>query len=177
VPAELRANWIFQLTEHQDRGPYLAAVRKAVLAVGVAPLIAVGLPVCTLLWSWPLALKHALYCLLLALLLMEGLLLGFRKIPFTCSYLPGKANLKVMWPFYWVGFSLYAFSTAGLEVWLWRTPWRFAAFVVAAAAALVVLVALRCRRARRGFELVYEEAPEPTVRTLDLQEWPAAAGL
>ncbi|MBM3747355.1 MAG: hypothetical protein FJW34_16335 [Acidobacteria bacterium] len=177
VPAELHANWIFQLTEHRDRRPYLAAVRKAVLAVGVAPLVAVGLLGYALLWGWAPALKHALYCLLLALLLMEGLLLGFRKIPFTCSYLPGKANLKVMWPFYWVGFSLYAVSTAGLEAWLWRTPWRFAAFVVAAAAALAVLVALRRRRVRRGLELVYEEAPEPTVRTLDLQEWPAAAGL
>ena len=129
-----------------------------------------------MLWGWPLALKHALYCLLLCLLLMEGLLLRFFKIPFTCSYLPGKANLKVMWPFYWAGFSLYAFATAALEAWLWRAPGRFAVLVCVAVAALAALVARRRWLARRGFQFIYEEQADPVVRTLDLREWPAAAG-
>ncbi len=175
VPAELRANWIFQVTESDDRRPYLAAVRKAVLVVGVAPLIAVGFPTYAVLWGWSLALKHALYCLLLSLLLMEGLLLGFFKIPFTCSYLPGKANLKVMWPFYWIGFSLYAFSMAALEARLLRAPVGFTVFVIAAVAGLAALAIYRRRLVRDGIEMVYEEEPDPAVRTLDLRDWPAVA--
>src|SRR5689334_3851919 len=45
------------------------------------------------------------------------LLFTFRKIPFTCSYLTGKANITGLWFIYWLGFATYAYSMASLESW------------------------------------------------------------
>ena len=46
-----------------------------------------------ILWDAPFAALHACVNLLLSWVLVEAALLHFDKVPFTCSYLPGKANL------------------------------------------------------------------------------------
>ena len=38
IPAELRANWIFQVTEGEHRKECLSGVRKAMVVLAVAPL-------------------------------------------------------------------------------------------------------------------------------------------
>ena len=55
---------------------------------------------------------------MLSLILVELLLLNFRKIPFTCSYQPGKANITVLGVFYWFAFTTYAYTMATFERWL-----------------------------------------------------------
>ena len=44
---------------------------------------------------------HAAFLAAFGLLIIELALTGFAKVPFTCSYLPGKANLKIMFGVYW----------------------------------------------------------------------------
>jgi hypothetical protein len=53
-----------------------------------------------LLWPWRLALAHQMVLLFLGMILIELSLHRSHKIPFTCSYMPGKGNLQfVFWAF------------------------------------------------------------------------------
>ncbi len=168
IPAELRANWAFQATEPSERNRCGAGVRKAMLAFGAWPMLAGLLPVHCFLWSWRLAAAHLLYGATLAVLLAEILLLGFDKIPFTCTYLPGKANLKLLWPVYLGAFWAYAYAMAKLEYALLANPASFGLFCAAATACTLALRWFRRRQFRPGFRFRFEDLPEPAVRTLDI---------
>jgi hypothetical protein len=167
VPAELRANWVFQVSDRGEARRCLAGVRKAMIVLGVIPLFALLLPLHVLFWGWRTAVLHILFGTVIAWLLVEVLLVNFEKFPFTCSYLPGKANLKVSWPLYLFGFTTYVSVLMTLEYWMLQRPLRFAWL-----AALVILVraALAIYRWRVGHDviLVFDEQPEPLVRTLNL---------
>jgi hypothetical protein len=61
-----------------------------------------------------LAGAHALLNALLSWVLVEASLASFDKIPFTCSYLPGKANLPYSAGLYFAIFATY--STAMSQI-------------------------------------------------------------
>jgi hypothetical protein len=111
---------------------------------------------------------HLSFSLILSLILLEVLLFRFQKIPFTCSYLPGKANIKLFWVLYLFSFTTYAYSMTSLESWMLEDPIRLAPFYLLTLALLLGLAIKRIRFLRRSFDLIYEEQPEPAVRTLDL---------
>ncbi len=135
---------------------------------GVLPLFAALLPASVFLWGWAAALFHTFFDVVLSLLLIELLLLNFHKIPFTCSYLPGKANLSTRWFFYWFGFATYAYTMASLEAWALQRPLRMAWLYLAGGAVVALAIHLRNRLLNEGFNLVFEEEPEPAVLTLNL---------
>jgi hypothetical protein len=47
------------------------------------------------IWPWQAAAKHLLLLALLGTTVAELCLLGTQKLPFTCSYLPGKSNVNI----------------------------------------------------------------------------------
>jgi hypothetical protein len=99
-------------------------------------VLAALLPLHCLLWGWPVALAHLVYGATLAALLVEVLLAGFEIIPFTCTYLPGKANLKALWPFYVFSLWAYTYGMAKLEARLLGEPVGLALFCLAGVAAI-----------------------------------------
>ena len=167
VPAELRANWLFQVADRGEAKRCLAGVKKAMLVLGVVPLFALLLPLHVLFWGWRTALLHMLFGTVISWLLVDVLLVSFDKFPFTCSYVPGKANLKVSWPLYLFGFTTYVSAFLTLEYWMLQRPVRFLWLV---AVVILVQAALFIYRWRVGHDvaLVYDEQPEPLVRTLNL---------
>jgi hypothetical protein len=167
VPAELRANWVFQVSDRGEARRCLAGVKKAIILLGVVPLFTLLLPLHMLFWGWRTASLHMLFGTVISLLLVDVLLVNFEKFPFTCSYLPGKANLKVSWPIYLFGFTTYVSVFLALENWMLQRPLRFAWL---AAVVLLVHLALFIYRWRVGRDvaLVFDEQPEPLVRTLNL---------
>ncbi len=89
LPIEIRANWIFRLTENP-------ASRAAELDAAVSSVVrlAVILPAILLLpLQWralgPASLVTTIVSALCAWVLVEALLLEWRRIPFTCSYTIG----------------------------------------------------------------------------------------
>ncbi len=168
IPAELRANWVFQLSEADGRKECLSGVRKAMFVFGVLPLFAALMPMYGFLWGWPTALFHTFFDIVLSLLLIEVLLLKFHKIPFTCSYLPGKANITTLWFVYWLGFAIYAYSMASLETWILERPLRITGFYLLGCTLVGVAFFYRNRHLNEGFALIFEDQPEPVVRTLNL---------
>jgi hypothetical protein len=96
VPLDLRSNWIFRMTEDvPGRAEVAAANVRIVLALGVAlPLALIG-PV---QW-WVLGLSAAGMIALEALigwLVVEWVMADWHRIPFTCSYIPGKGFVPLL---------------------------------------------------------------------------------
>lgn len=95
VPLELRANWIFRAVGLQDVGDVLTASRRALLLLSVAPVWLISAGGCFWLWPWRQAAAHLALLGLLGTILADLFLYGFRKIPFACSYLPGKSQVHM----------------------------------------------------------------------------------
>lgn len=168
-PVELRANWIFQLTETELGIRSMQAPLKVMILIGVLPAPLFLLPVHWYLWGPAIALLHTLYAMALGWLLVEATLVGFRKIPFTCTFAPGGHNSIGWLMLAAIGFGVYAYAMAAAEAWMLREVPLRAPFVFAA----LGLAWLLARRMRATFlagesSLEYDESIDPAVRTLDL---------
>jgi hypothetical protein len=161
LPLELRANWIFRITLVDSPKAYLNAVRKSLYALAAIPLLLIS----ALLSGF----AHTSVLLAVAIILVETSLYGFRKLPFACSYLPGKANLNLKLGIYLVLFLITADLGVSLEGWAMQHPLRFIVF-------LGLLAAVAIWRRRRTAEFVaspynnvqFEDALPPEIATLDL---------
>lgn len=134
-PAALPANWIFQSTlpllEHETTG-----ICRRVMLAFLTPLVL--LPNLVLSWWWEgfrFAALHTFYTLALSLCLIEILLSGYRKIPFTCLTPGFRENLLLRCLLQLLGFIAFTRGGAGLEHWMLLEPVRFLLVPVAMAAA------------------------------------------
>ena len=167
VPSELRANWAFQMTETSAIGPYLAAVRKWMVVCAVGPLFVALAPMEVAYFGWAMALFHLAFGVTLSLVLMEIMLIGFRKVPFTCARYPGRVNLVGLSALYVFGFAMYSRTMSQFEDWLAHMPMTAAAFFLLAAAGLAT-ARWRAGHAAGDERLDYADPVDPVVRTLDL---------
>jgi hypothetical protein len=148
VPLELRSNWVFRMTEDvSGRAEVAAASVRVVLALGVGVPLALSGPV---QW-WVLGRSAAGLIALEALigwLIVEWVMSNWWRIPFTCSYIPGKGFV----PHVFVkAFASYLFFTTAamlvLRAALAYPPFGVGVALVVAAAA-GALAAQRMRWAR-----------------------------
>ena len=79
VPAELRANWGFQLAWRGRERAFLAGVKCAAVVALVLPALAVLLPLFVFVLGPQLALMHAALGLAGAIVLLEALMLTLRQ--------------------------------------------------------------------------------------------------
>lgn len=166
-PCELTPNWVFQITDTDGGDEHLTAARKWVAAWGIAPLFACLAPL-EFHWNrWEVALFHISFGVILSLLLIEVLFFQFRKIPFACSYCPGKMNAALLAGVYLYGLTTYSFTMADLERWLLQRPLRAVMFYVISLIALGVFTRYRDLQAA-GVVLAFEDEPDPVVRTLEI---------
>jgi hypothetical protein len=111
MPLELRANWVFRIAAPRAGSTILTAARRALLLLSVAPVWLISAAFCIRLMPGRQAAGHLALLAVLGMILTDICLRGFRKIPFTCSYLPGKSQvnmvfLYVLGLFYGVAFSV-----------------------------------------------------------------------
>ena len=93
IPAELRANWIFRSTESLGRPDWMSGVERFILVCVLGPVYLVACPIAVSVLGWPLALRMLTLQALVSLAMFEFLFNDWQKLPFTCSYLPGKRPL------------------------------------------------------------------------------------
>ena len=137
---------------------------------GVAPLFVAVSPIYFVLWRPGVALAHLLFSVTISVLLVEILTMEFRKIPFTCSYPPGKANVTLLWMAYWAAFLLYAFSMANLESWMVKRPVRLIPCYAIVAIIFGFFEWWRRRADAVGVTLIFDDAADPAILTLGLGE-------
>ena len=94
IPVSLPANWILRVTQVHPSRDYIATTRRSLLVLAVAPVL-IGSAAFSLPFQlWRQVAGHLAVLGLLGVLFTELSLLRFHKIPFTCSFLPGKANVQ-----------------------------------------------------------------------------------
>jgi hypothetical protein len=96
IPISLRANWIIRITRIRPASDYQRAVRFSWMSFGVAPVLLIVAVFFLATYPWGLALGHFMTMMCLGILLVELCLCTFPKLPFTCSYLPGKAQVHLV---------------------------------------------------------------------------------
>src|SRR5262249_14907790 len=114
IPARLESNWVFRVAPSLQTARCRAAVRKVML-LSAAAALAVLFPAHAFLWGSRAACLHTLYSATLAALLGDVLLVLWNRVPFTCPWVPGRANLKLLWVVYVTAFTTYAYALARLE--------------------------------------------------------------
>jgi len=114
LPMEHRANWIFRLTEKEaTRREQLRAVDRTVTTYVVGVPVAAAIP---LLWValGRTGLIAAAVVALVGLVFVHAVLLDWRRIPFTCSYLPGKRFVTHSLVFGFVAYLVFTIAGSGL---------------------------------------------------------------
>ena len=114
VPAELRANWGFQLAWRNRERAFISGVKQAALAALVAPALLVLLPLFVYVLGPTLALVHAALGLTGAIVMLEALLVTYDKVPFSCTYVPSE-NMKAMGAVYAFAFVIGATLFARMQ--------------------------------------------------------------
>jgi hypothetical protein len=157
IPVEPRANWVFRIREPFDRIHAIAGVRSALIVIGVVPMVVIAAVGAGYLWGVWLALVHATFCAFMGWLLVEILLIRFGKLPFTCTYLPGKSRIGMLWPLYLQGFIYYCYTAAALELALLTNPSALFKFLCVIAGATVILTIRRHRWLRELLAFRFQE--------------------
>ena len=168
MPLELRANWIFQVASHAGVGACVAASRRTLYTLALLPVSIAGAAL--FFWCWPpqIAAEHLALLAVLGTGIAEIALHGFHKIPFTCSYLPGKLRFNMAIA-YLALFLLSVTWGAELEMRALFEPELYAAVLVGlVAAAAIARRRTTARAASAEAVLRFDEAPEPAIYALDL---------
>ncbi len=173
LPISLPANWIFRVTAVHSPQAYFSAARKALAGAAVAPVWIACAAVYLALWGGARACQHLLVLALLGAILVFASMRRFRKIPFACSYLPGKANLTVRLGMYGILFLFLCDTGVRVEVGALHAPRGF----VILTAILVAGAFWTWRRthtlsASPGEMLQFEELPAGGLLALDLTRAP-----
>jgi len=114
VPAELRANWGFQLAWRGRDRAFVTGAKGAALMALVLPALAALLPLYAFVLGPRQALVHAALGLAGAIVFLEALLLQYDKVPFTCTYVPNE-NAKALVPIYTVVFFMAVSAFARMQ--------------------------------------------------------------
>jgi hypothetical protein len=168
LPLALPANWIFRVTEVHPSTAYVKAVRASLFVVAVIPAWTISAVLCFAIWPWRKALSHLAVLALWGTLVAYLALYNFHKVPFTCSYLPGKTRFNIV-VFGAGGLMLLLIFGVQYELRAMSNPLAFAGLL--AGLAIAALLA-RWRTVRFGDVdregVQFEDLAPPAVQVLGL---------
>ena len=169
LPIEPKANWVFRMTERAAiRSDQLRSAERLVMQFAVLVPLALTLPIQWMV-AGPRAIVASALTAAFGLLWVEGLLHDWRRIPFTCSYMPGKhtvaqasvSGLGVYFTFAIIGSALEAGSL--------RAPTLVPGIAIAGVLSAVALLLRRRRRMKwRDTPLMFDDELPSDVQILKL---------
>jgi hypothetical protein len=169
LPLELSANWVFRMVPIGAGAICVSAMRRSLWVLALAPALAISSIVFLALWPWQPAIEHLVLLIVLGLVIAELCLQGNQKIPFTCSWLPGKSNVHIT---FWMCIMLVleiVLRLAGLERELLDRPGWCAVTAIVLASSGAVAAWRTSRSADAETEMLqFEEAPSWQLTTLHL---------
>ena len=163
-PAAPEANWVFRLTETPQTAKYLAGLKKSVFLNLFLPLFGVVFGLHAWLWDARTALLHAAFGLVISVLAVEAAFYHYRKVPFACTYIPGKLKLQFTAIPVLIGLLLTMMALAAIEKTILTDPGRGVVFLAVAAAALFAM-RMGNRRFYKTSSLLFEEEPQAAMVT------------
>jgi hypothetical protein len=166
VPIAIEANWIFRLRETHDKKHYLIGFKKGIVFFAILPLFVVLFFFYAFLWGWMFALLFCFFGFAVSSLLVEIVFVGHRKIPFTCSYLPGKGKMNIFWIVYLVSLISYVTLMSSMAYKLLLNPFGFFFFIAIVLILFMIIRLVQNRFFLQRADIIYEETPEPALLTL-----------
>ncbi len=168
VPAELRANWIMQLTWRRGERRFLGGIRLAAL-IGVAlPTLLVLAPLHIWLLSPQVAAIHLLICLTYSVAINEAFFTGCKRVPLASSYEP-MSNVKTLGPIVLLLFLMFVNTFARIERVALRDEWT-TNFILGLLAVAVALRAIDFWLTLDARTMKFDEPPEPATQWLGLKQ-------
>lgn len=164
--AEVRANWIFRMAESSGRRELLDGGERVLVVWGVLPAVLLALPFEVLAVAWIAALAHSVLAAVLLLLLVEARLRDWHKIPFTCSYLPGRRNI---WQI--IGLYLLLFAVVIPVITFFEAQFlRWFVLLGAVGPLTILYMTLRLERKKQWtvVALLFEESEESAITGIRL---------
>ena len=169
VPSELRANWLFQ-TVSERKCDVAQRVARRLMLIFLAPLVALVTVIYSAAWGVRLGLEHGALVLVTSWILIEVLLMGFHKIPFTCSYSSAKHNVGIVLLVYSLSFLFFSPGLASLEhlALSSRSLAPFLILAIFAAVAIGIRWYAQESEIRKG-PLLFADEREPIVPSMELR--------
>lgn len=174
MPLDLRANWVFRITPVPGGAVCLRASRRSMFALSVVPIWLVSAAVFLYMWPWREAAGHLVILGLLGTFLMEVCLYSFRKIPFTCSYLPGRTYAHMGLASF-LGFFILVGQGSLLEKTVGDLSGSAGVMVLLSIATVWARWQANAKAKSPEGALQFEETPEPAILPLGLNRdgvWP-----
>ena len=170
IPAFLDSNWIFKITEIEKKQHYFLGLRKGIFIVLLVPLHSILFVFYLFSWGMMVSFYHFLFGLVMSFIFMEVLFFKSRKIPFTCSYLPGQEKLYNFWIIYFIGFLIYVLSLSWIELKLLAKPNRFIMFYGFVFLIYICMLVIKKYKIDKDIVIIYEEEPPSVMLIFDLGE-------
>jgi hypothetical protein len=167
LPISLNANWILRVTQLRPTTAYIAATRRSLQLFGMMPILVISAALSYHFRPLTHAYQHLAFLAIFGCILVEMSLVHFDKVPFTCSFIPGKTNFQVV---FWGGafvFMILALLFARYELQTFERLRSYAvlmAFSVAIAVGLWIFNRLHARTA----VLYYDEVLPEIITRLGL---------
>lgn len=164
---DIRANWIFRVAGTGGAVEALSAARRSLLVLAVIPA---WLASAAFMTGAPRreAVTHMAILAVFGIIAAELCLYGFRKIPFTCAYLPGKTRVNLI-NLAGYGVFMVLAQLADFEASLLSNPAKAAWFTAGLAAAAIALRRYVDGLAKSEAAAVqFEDLDTPAVLTLGL---------
>jgi hypothetical protein len=162
IPADLRANWIFQYWLDPGQQDARPIARRVLLLFSLPWLAPAAFLSVLVFWGWIAALLHAAILIACIIVLAEALLIRFRKIPFTCSYPAFQSHSGLIFVAYLFGFLFFTDYLPQMERWSLLNPWQSIWFVPLLAAALLALHQYRKQMLDMDKHLIFDESSPST---------------
>ena len=167
LPAELRANWVFRITERPD-----ARVNQLESPANVLRVVAVIAPtVCMLPLQFAVIGNRAgvtsVTALVFGWLWSELLLRDWRRLPFTCSYVPGKTFVPQLIVMGLLSFSLFT-SVGTTVVWVASRSLLIWTGILAVLVGTTMVLRRRRRWWAREISLAFEDELPTEIHPLRL---------
>jgi hypothetical protein len=157
IPTNLDANWIFKFWLPPDDRQARSVARWVLVSFSMSWLVPLCFTVTFLYFGWPVALVHTMILVAASALLVEILLIHFRKIPFTCSYPAFQSNSGVILVAYLFGFFIFTSYFPEVELWALPHPLRTVALVPFFAGAFTAIYAYRKQILDMDKQLLFED--------------------
>ncbi len=168
LPAGLTSNWIFRLAvDRAVRGGSWVA-RKLILTFLLPAVILPSVIAYSILWGPKVGLLQGAVVTAMSLLLIETLLIRFRKIPFACAMPAFQNNAITIVLVYVIGFFVFTSMTSHLEHWMLLKPIRFLAVIPFAASVWYGLRTANYEEGDPDAALTYDSRMPDAVQKLDL---------
>ncbi|MGA8026493.1 MAG: hypothetical protein WB992_05065 [Bryobacteraceae bacterium] len=168
IPAVLDANWLFRMAVIHPFPPADLVVRRLMLRSVLLWELLLLFPLTAERLGWRIAFAHTATVVALSLLLIDILLLHFRKIPFTCSSQPETKQLMARLLGSMLCVLVVVPMLAGLERWMLKEPIRFTILAVLLAFAWYYLRRYKRELLAQDRTLIFEDRPPSTFELLNL---------